>query len=870
MTRYISGRPFHIALSVLSIVWLLFGYSRYLSNPSWDAIKTAWLPILTFLATSGLVDLVIVAALWAASDELGDRFLRLLGVRLNPGVERLALSSGAGLSLLSLATTILTVANLLYALEAWILVSTPALFWLLRRVRSTRNNPPPQATGRSSGDARFEPCSEVSSLLQEQDSSVIATPRPSARQTTSVGQRFAHGFLWTYIALALLITLISALGPAIEYDDVAYHLAGPKVYVQKHRFQALPDNPVTFMPKNVEMLFALGMRLHNEVTAKLIHFLMGLLAMQAAYALGARLFSKTAGLIAVAVLTASPLFLWEMRTAHIDVGLALYVFLALHTAIVWLQRREPSWYRLLVCLLGFSLGIKYHGLLALGAVAVIIVLHDAVVMGRPSQAVKAGFKLVLFSLAGLLIPWGLINLFLTGNPVFPLLAELFPTRHWSPELTQLILHQQRDAGIPLTLAHWQEWVTAAWQLFISEPGKFKGNLGLFCFLLPPLMLVQRRISLEVKLVLAFSLTYSLLWFVTAQHARYFLVVLPGLAAVGGGALASWLSLWRSRPGRGCAWAMSLLLALMAVGNLPFFDPQGSSYYGFQIVTTLPTRYLLGLESRDDYLARHIEGYQATRFFNQLRGPKKLFFAWNTHPSIYYSDAPASYHFSPFAPRLFSEDPAELRQVLKRSGITHLLTAQPQQAAYLLTRPEGKFVQAHLKELHRNTATVLYEFSDEPLTQDATWYDFLDHIGDATIRVDGKPITEPNTDFSRVIGIDSDIRYSLVGFPNEEVEYTVALCERPVLRFAVGQAAQQCSGKALFEIWLSHETGEPRLLYSRELYAEKNPHDSGWFEERLNLDDFAGKRVRIRFKTSHLEGGPCNWYCWADPVILSVP
>ena len=212
----------------------------------------------------------------------------------------------------------------------------------------------------------------------------------------------------------------------------------------------------------------------------------------------------------------------------------------------------------------------------------------------------------------------------------------------------------------------------------------------------------------------------------------------------------------------------------------------------------------------------------------------------------------------------------MRQVLKRSGVTHLLTAQPQQEAYLLTRPEGKFVQAHLRQIHRKTATVLYEFSDKPLTQETTCYDFLDHIRDATIRVDGKPVNKPNTDFRRVIGSDSDVRYSLLGFPNEEVEYSLTLCERPVLQFAVGQAIQECSGKGLFEIWLSHDTGTHRLLYSRELYAEKKPHDSGWFEERLNLGDFAGKRVRIRFKTSHLEGEPCNGYCWADPVILSAP
>jgi hypothetical protein len=70
--------------------------------------------------------------------------------------------------------------------------------------------------------------------------------------------------------------------------------------------------------------------------------------------------------------------------------------------------------------------------------------------------------------------------------------------------------------------------------------------------------------------------------------------------------------------------------------------------------------------------------------------------------------------------------------------------------------------------------------------------------------------------------------------------------------------------------LGEATGEPQRIYSRELYAEKNPSDVGWFEERVDLSAFASKQVKITFKTKHLEGGSCAWYCWADPVVLSKP
>ena len=252
------------------------------------------------------------------------------------------------------------------------------------------------------------------------------------------------------LGTALTVTLLSALAPPVEYDDVAYHLASGKTYIQKHRFQALPLNPVTFMPKNVEMLYALGMLLHNEITAKLIHYLMGLLTMLAAYGLGARLFSPTAGLVAMAILASSPLFLWEMGTVHIDVGLALYVFLSLYATVLWLSTKEPGWYKLIICFLGFGLGIKYHALFALGSLCLLIFLSWTVSDNNPRKGLKEGFTLLLISSAGLLIPWGAINLDFTGNPVFPLLHDVFHSRYWTPELSRIIFDQQNDAGIPLT------------------------------------------------------------------------------------------------------------------------------------------------------------------------------------------------------------------------------------------------------------------------------------------------------------------------------------------------------------------------------------------------------------------------------------
>ncbi|MCI0628417.1 MAG: glycosyltransferase family 39 protein [Acidobacteria bacterium] len=869
MNLHFLKKPLQPLFSALAVAWLIYGYYRYLSSPTWEVSNQLLDHFGAVIAPDAVVDILIILGLWAASDFLGDRLLGVLGVRLNSGAERLALASAAGLAVLSLGTTILTLANLLYRAAAWTLVSVPVVLWLWRRTTASSEPGPPQGSRTNQVRPSRLTAQEIAAVGRNQHAAIVPSWQGTTGKSIKLGQRVAHGFLLAYTGTALTVTLLSALGPPLEYDDVAYHLDSGKTYIQKHRFQALPLNPVTFMPKNVEMLYALAMLLHNEITAKLVHYLMGLLTMLAAYGLGARLFSPTAGLAAMAILASSPLFLWEMRTVHIDVGLALYVFLSLYATLLWLSTKESGWFKLIFCFLAFGLGIKYHALFALGSLCLLIFLSWTVSYKNPGKGFKVGFTLFLASSAGLLIPWGAVNLYFTGNPVFPLLHDLFHSRYWTPELSRVIFNQQNDAGIPLALANWRDWLNVLWTLFISEPGKFKGNLGPFFLLLLPLFLFQRRVRPEAKLIFAFSSIYGFLWLLTAQHARYLLAVLPGLAVLSGIALTGWLGLCRGRVAQGFAWAVSVVLALMAMFNLPFFEHAGPRY-GSTIMATLPLQYLLGLESKDQYLARHIENYPAVQFFNQLSGPKHLLFWWNTHPPIYYVKGPASYLFTPFVPKLFGEDPAEIHGLLKQNGVTHLVTGRVNQDAHLITRPEGEFTRTYLKRVFQKNASVLYEVASAPLNQEVVYYDFLTHIGEASIRMPSEPAGKPNTAYRVVAGGGGDSRYSLLAFPPAEVEYSLSLCEQPVLQFAVGQTIPNCSGKGSFEIWLAEAAGNPQRIYSRELYAEKSPRDAGWFEERLDLSAFASKQIKITFKTRHLEGGSCAWYCWADPVVLSKP
>ncbi len=73
-------------------------------------------------------------------------------------------------------------------------------------------------------------------------------------------------------ALALLLALFQAFTPPWDYDGLAYHLQGPKMFLEAGKILPIPENWFTFYPFTWEMIYLLGMGLGSDIFARLIHF----------------------------------------------------------------------------------------------------------------------------------------------------------------------------------------------------------------------------------------------------------------------------------------------------------------------------------------------------------------------------------------------------------------------------------------------------------------------------------------------------------------------------------------------------------------------------------------------------------------------
>ena len=823
-----------LTAGIVVSAWVLLVFCNYLHDCS-----PAVLPILRFTLVAwflrvGVFDLLLVFWIWSVAVAVGTRLLKW--IKLEPGnkLEWLALSSAVGLSILSLTVMALGGLKLLYPWVAYTILVTSSI------------------------------------CLWPQWKSAVRDFSPQQRPRSGAMARVGRGLVWLLIGAVLLLILISALGPEIEWDAVVVHLFAAKTYEQGHGLRPIPDIPQTFFPKHVTMLFTFGMLLHNETTAKLIHYLLGVLTLIAAYGFGCRAFSRDVALISAAILVSSPLLVWEMRTAHTELGLTLYVFLSLMAALVWLRSGERSWLIASTYFLAFSQGTKYQALFALGALACIVAAEYWLQSRSMKAAIYAGGRVAALGALGL-VPWAIDNAIHAGNPFFPFFNEVFASPYWDASLTEIGLHEMKDSGVSLSLQNGWQLLTLGWQMLINDNGRFHGNLGPFYLVLIPLLAFDRRPRREVWLILGFSVVYGLLWLFTGQHARYLLPLLPALALVSASALMGWMGWCMSRGQRWIACGSALLLLLMANLTSPFFENLNrGAQYGAGIWQTLPWSVLSGQETKEDYLTRQIPNFPLVQFLNQQPGPKRILFWWNTSPSAFYADADAGFNFSPYFPKLLSDQESELLSVLSSYRVTHLLVAQPGQEAYLLTDPQRTFAQKHLRPLMQKNANILYEFSKEALQQERVAYDFLSHVHEA--KIDMPQPQKENTHYRQVKEINGDKRQILLMFPPAEARFqNVSIHPASTMRFAVGLVSQpSCSAPNRFEVWITSQGGESRRLFDRDVDIQRNLRDRTWLEAEIKLEPFAGQRVEILFKSFQTGPQGCDWIAWADPRIVSLP
>lgn len=226
---------------------------------------------------------------------------------------------------------------------------------------------------------------------------------------------------------------MNALSISAYTADDGYHLTGPKRWLESGALQYLPTMTHTNAPMGVEMLYTIPLGIWSDTSARLLALAIGIFALSSVIALGRIRQSVWLGLAAVTLLVFGFLKfnLFQLLTdAYVDFAVTLEVTCAAIAILYFLRSSDRRWAVVAALFAGFAASFKPTALF-LGISIAIVLLMELVRM-RSSNIPKLIVSLLIICLLPLL-PWMFRTWYLTGNPIYPMLANVFPTRDWSAE-----------------------------------------------------------------------------------------------------------------------------------------------------------------------------------------------------------------------------------------------------------------------------------------------------------------------------------------------------------------------------------------------------------------------------------------------------
>jgi 4-amino-4-deoxy-L-arabinose transferase-like glycosyltransferase len=127
------------------------------------------------------------------------------------------------------------------------------------------------------------------------------------------------------IAPVILLNLIWAVVPEIQFDANNYHLAVSQAYLLNGGFIDLPYFFHSYFYRLVDMLFTMGLSLQGPAVPKLLSFGFSLVMASGVFSLGRVAFDDRTAAWATAFVYTVPVVIWLSGTAYIDNAVAMFV-----------------------------------------------------------------------------------------------------------------------------------------------------------------------------------------------------------------------------------------------------------------------------------------------------------------------------------------------------------------------------------------------------------------------------------------------------------------------------------------------------------------------------------------------------------------
>ncbi len=520
---------------------------------------------------------------------------------------------------------------------------------------------------------------------------VLPAPRQFARDfQLATGRISGTAKLFLLGALvAALLNLPGALAPPFEYDELEYHLGALAEYNRAGRIVFLPHNFYSNLPQLTEMLYWIGCNTSGDGAAKLLHWMFSVLAALAVYATGLRLWNRNIGVVAAALFYCLPFVQDLSQTARIDLATTFFAVLAFGALLADDPNgvsRASLWLSALAA--GMAVATKWT------AVPVVLLPCVIVLVARRRSVPLAMGYLLLAILP--VTPWLVKNWWLAGNPVYPLLTNLWPSPHWSA--AQAALFAERHYPVFDWRGLW-ELVERPWHYSFAEARAVPWLL-----MAAPVVLLVGKMELTAALTGWLFVTGYVGWYLfTFRPWRFLFPVVPLVALLAGYGLA--------RTGRSARVAVGVTvwvgLCGLALNNL--VDGEQPERVPARISLA---QHLAGQMSRSEFLARVGGGVLApVLWMNEHLPPHaKVLYVGEARVALARHAVVWATAFDRH-PLVGAENP------VGELGVTHVYISFPElrrlQAGYSYLQELDwsafrQFLQQHAREIFRSPVGVVYE------------------------------------------------------------------------------------------------------------------------------------------------------------------
>ena len=498
--------------------------------------------------------------------------------------------------------------------------------------------------------------------------------------------KIVTSLLYIMILGFLIAEILLNLIPPISRDALIHHLAIPKLWLLHGGFYETPWADFSYYPMNIDLLYLVPLYFKNDIVPKFIHLVFGIGTGLLVYYYLRNRFSGNWGLLGFLVFFSTPIVIHLSTTAYVDLGMGFFTTASILSFVRWRDGgyKNTKWLILSAICMGLAAGSKYNAMLAWFFVNLTMVFCYSRDTGRGLPALK--FGAVFFAITLLIVlPWYIKNYILTANPVYPLFDRFFQHIHHAGRGGEVLAGvAQNNWGANIFQRREMMFGESFWETILipvrmffqgkdSSAQYFDGVLNPILIIMLPFAFLSKKLSRDKIFFLLFSVFFLFMaCFLTVIRVRYILPIIPFLAilsVVGIKNIVEWAGR-KSQPFRqiGLIGIFAVVVVLISFNVVYLKD-----YFN----TIQPVRYILGQETRDEFLTGHAACYPAIRYVNENLPDDSRVFLMFLGRRGYYLDRPYC-HEASFGMHTIkrmvgaSRDEQDFKSCLQSLNCTHIL------------------------------------------------------------------------------------------------------------------------------------------------------------------------------------------------------